>query len=51
MFGALLCGVQATFEDEMVEDALAKRHSLTCEAVQIGAEVTVHAMLVARCEV
>jgi len=31
--------MQATFEDELVEDALAKRHSLTCEAVQIGAQV------------
>lgn len=29
---------EATFEDELVEDALAKRHSLTCEAVQIGAQ-------------
>ena len=31
--------MQATFEDELVEDALAKRHSLTYEAVQIGAQV------------
>ncbi|DBB10539.1 TPA: hypothetical protein ACH3X3_002076 [Trebouxia sp. C0006] len=29
---------EATFEDELVEDALAKRHSLTYEAVQIGAQ-------------
>ena len=30
---------QATFEDELIEDAKAKRHSLTCEAVEIGRKV------------
>lgn len=39
--------LQATFEDELVEDALAKRHSLTCEAVQIGAKVPLPAPLLA----
>lgn len=31
--------LQATFEDELIEDAKAKRHSLTCEAVEIGSKV------------
>ena len=31
--------LQATFEDELIEDARAKRHSLTCEAVEIGSKV------------
>lgn len=31
--------MQATFEDELIEDAKAKRHSLTCEAVEIGSKV------------
>ena len=47
--GLDVSGVQATFEDELVEDALAKRHSLTCEAVQIGAKVRLYAMLPAHC--
>ncbi|KAL3162088.1 hypothetical protein ABBQ38_009153 [Trebouxia sp. C0009 RCD-2024] len=29
---------EATFEDELIEDAKAKRHSLTCEAVEIGSK-------------
>lgn len=32
--------MQATFEDELIEDAKAKRHSLTCEAVEIGSKVS-----------
>ena len=32
--------LQATFEDELVEDAKQKRHSLTCEAVEIGSKVS-----------
>lgn len=32
--------LQATFEDELIEDAKAKRHSLTCEAVEIGSKVS-----------
>ena len=32
--------VQATFEDDLIDDAKAKRHSLTCEAVQVGAQVS-----------
>ena len=40
--------LQATFEDELIEDAKAKRHSLTCEAVEIGSKVRkyCHVMIV-----
>ena len=31
--------MQATFEDELRDQAIAKRHSLTCEAVDIGQQV------------
>ena len=31
--------LQATFEDDLIEDAKAKKHSLTCEAVEVGAKV------------
>lgn len=32
--------LQATFEDELIDDAKAKKHSLTCEAVEVGAKVS-----------
>ena len=32
--------VQATFEDDLIDDAKAKKHSLTCEAVEVGAKVS-----------
>lgn len=36
--GATLLIHEATFEDELMEEAIAKKHSTTGEAVQIGAE-------------
>ena len=32
--------LQATFEDELIDDAKAKKHSLTCEAVEVGAKAS-----------
>ena len=35
-------GLQATFEDALEEEAIAKKHSLTCEAVEVGAKARVY---------
>ena len=40
--------MQATFEDELIEDAKAKRHSLTCEAVEIGSKVSKYCIAMLR---